>query len=94
MATVSLFRRVFVAPIAEPVLELDAHPLRQGAAYTLALTQRGPLMLGHLTVELRGVESVATLARRTKRVYTTIFTAELLDEEPTLDKGELWRASA
>jgi hypothetical protein len=91
LIAVSLLKRVLVAPVSEPVLELDAHPLRPGAVHTLSVAQRGPLTLGHLAVELRGVESVATLKTTTRRVFTTVFNAKLLDEEPTLEAGELWK---
>ncbi len=91
IALVSLLKRVLVAPIREPVVELDSHPLRPGTVHTLALTQQGPLNLGHLTVELRGVEGVATLGTTSRRSFTTVFTARLLDEEAMLEEGELWK---
>lgn len=87
----SLVRHLRLFALREPVLELDAHPLRQGSVHALSITLRGPLAGGSVTVELRGIESTISNTRNAPSFVRTFFAARLLEGEGVeLARDERW----
>jgi hypothetical protein len=85
----SLVKHTRLYAIREPILELDAHPLRQGSVRTLSITQRGPLDGATIEVELQGTELATTIHAdsSTKRFLTQ----KILEESPDpVERGERW----
>jgi hypothetical protein len=89
-----LVRRVVLFAAREPVLEIDAHPLRLGGSVNVSIMQRGPLQADRIRVAFRGTEE-ATQPGKNSPTLKKIFLSEgvIEGEAVRIGQGESWNRS-